>query len=196
MVPKSYRLGRAGEMRDCEMKLPMETETLPNLEMLVSQVIANALPLEEVAQSAYLSPLAALPDRGGDADADHPQNAPRQESARLAQIEHALAILASVVARLAKEAQHSRLLLRATEHDPGLLEERRVQMELVRSMQARLNHVEERMDRQIAPPVIASPENDEIAEQLVASLTSIRDSLAALGKRRAKSRARSEWPGT
>jgi hypothetical protein len=76
--------------------------------------------------------------------------------------------------------------LRATEHDPSLQEERRVQRELVRSMQARLNHIEERMERQVPPPALpaASPQTDEVAAQLAASLHSIRDSLAALTKRK------------
>ncbi len=156
----------------------MATGLLPNLETQASG--------EDAQQPAYLTRLATLPLAAPERSEGIAVPPQRPEAARLDQIEHALTILASVVGRLAKDAQQSRLQLRATEHDPSLQEERRVQRELVRSMQARLNHIEERMERQVPPPALpaASPQTDEVAAQLAASLHSIRDSLAALTKRK------------
>ena len=134
-------------------------------------------------QPAYLTRLATLPERNevsSPSDASHTNYRP--DGRRLDQIEHALTILASVVARLGKEAQQTRQQLRAADNDPGLAEERRVQRELVRSMQARLNHLEDRFERE-AKPVPTVP-HYEVTEQLSASLNSIRASLASLAKRR------------
>ena len=108
---------------------------------------------------------------------------PRPEAARLDQIENTLTIMASVVARLAKDVQQSRLHRRVAESDPHLQEDQRVQREIVRSLQARLSHLEERQntERNALPP----PEVDsEFAAQLSVSLLSIRNSLDALAKRR------------
>ena len=147
-----------------------------------------------IEQPAYLARIATLPDSLPEAVEGFPGHemaaqTRRPDSARLDQIEHALTILASVVARLAKETQLSRLQLRATGNDPGGQEERRAQRELVRSMQARLAHLEERIERQnterISAPAVALP-HPEVAEQLTASLTAIRDTLAAIAKRRPK----------
>jgi len=147
-------------------------------------------------QPAYLARIATLPstlpanlhERNEAAQQESQRAIDRPQGARLDQIEHALTILASVVARLAKEAQQSRIQLRSTEHDPGLQEERRVQRELVRSMQARLNHMEERFDRErqtrLEEQPLAALAPPEVADQLAQSLHSIRDSLAALAKRR------------
>ena len=135
-------------------------------------------------QPGYLARIATLPAAMQDApdqSSGREQPSPLPDSARLGQIEHALTILASVVARLAREAQQSRLHLRATENDPTLQEERRMQRELVRSMQARLSHAEERIERQATPP--------ESLSDVSAALTSIRNSLAALAERRRQSTA-------
>jgi hypothetical protein len=156
------------------MQAPSPESAPPSAEMVAQQ------------QPAYLTRLATLPERhevSAASDALQPQYRP--DARRLDQIEHALTILASVVARLGKEAQQTRLQLRATEHDPGLSEERRVQRELVRSMQARLDHMEERFARQVSSSVPAAiVPSHEVSEQLSASLNSIRDSLASLAKRR------------
>ena len=174
----------------------MATGLLPNLES--QEVVHEPLPAVTEAtpppaeQPAYLARIAtlpaSLPERGEAAPDLNPIAALyRPESARLDQIEHALTILASVVARLAKEAQQSRLQLRSTEYDPDLQEDRRVQRELVRSMQSRLAHIEERMERQNAERAsaqVATLSSAEAAERLSASLTSIRNSLAAMAKRR------------
>ena len=176
----------------------MATGLLPNFE---TQEVHEPLPAATEAppppadQPPYLARIAtlpaSLPDRGEaapDPDPNPVEASYRPESARLDQIEHALTILASVVARLAKDAQQSRLQLRTTECDPNFQEDRRVQRELVRSMQARLTHIEERLERQSAErasTLAAAIPSDEAAEQLSASLRSIRDSLAALAKRRA-----------
>ena len=170
----------------------MATGLLPGLEMQVSetQSLVAAPSSGDEGQPAYLTRLATLPDRAEMQSTVAARIAPRAESARLDQIEHALTILASVVARLAKDAQQSRLQLRATEQDSSLQEERRVQRELVRSMQSRLMHIEERMDRRPVQPSV--PDNSEVAQQLAASLNSIRDSLTALTKRRPKTVPRPE----
>lgn len=175
----------------------MVTGLLPNLE---TQVAVEAVPAtESLKQPAYLARIAtlpaSLPDRPEAADSRDVAGRSRPDSARLDQIEHALTILASVVAQLAKEAQQSRTQLRATELDPGLHEERRVQRELVRSLQARLIHVEERIARQMAEtpqlPTVRQPHAEaaaETSEQIASSLSSIRNSLAALAKRRSAKR--------
>jgi hypothetical protein len=154
--------------------------------------VKNDIPVEAPAQPAYLTRLAMLPATLPErleacSHADSQGLIHRPEAARLDQIEQALTILASVVARLAKEAQQTRIQLRSTEHDPGLQEERRVQRELVRSMQARLDHIEERFDRERGArlePVPAGGASLEVAGQVAESLRSIRESLAALAKRK------------
>lgn len=134
-------------------------------------------------QPAYLSRLANLPDRPDPASPhDSPRSVDRAENTRIDQIEHALTILASVVARLAKEAQQSRNQLRASEIDPNLVEDRRVQKELVRSLQARLAHVEDRVERQGIQQDQSALTNPPDS----ADLLSIRTSLSALLKRRAR----------
>jgi hypothetical protein len=158
------------------------TQTQPgmNPEGPLAQAESSAL-----SQPAYLARLATLPERNEVASSQDSTHAPfRPDSRRLDQIEHALTILASVVARLGKEAQQTRLQLRSTEHDPSLAEERRSQRELVRSMQARLNYLEERLDRGLPAALPAAGVSSEVTEQLSASLNSIRHSLAALATRR------------
>ena len=151
---------------------------------LVQEQELEDQPSESLAEPAYLTRLSTLPERNDPAPGSLKPNRP--EAARIDQIEHALTILASVVARLAKEAQQSRLQLRASGNDPGLQEERRVQRELARSMQVRLTHLEERVERDRAarPQLLPTPPTAEGASQLSASLTSIRSSLDALARRR------------
>lgn len=163
----------------------MATALLPNLETLdgspeTSQIDSELAPVP-VPPPAYLARIATLPDSlTGLTETNPPE---RLHSARLDQIEHALTILASVVARLAKEAQQSKHLVRSTEHDPSLPEERRAQRELIRSLQARLIHLEERLERQ---PLLPEPSavTPAVAQDIAASLTSIRNTLASLAKRR------------
>lgn len=171
----------------------MATGLLPNLEMQVTQTQAGANPEPPLVQAessalpqpAYLARLATLPERNEVASSQDSAHTPfRPDSRRLDQIEHALTILASVVARLGKEAQQTRLQLRSTEHDPSLAEERRTQRELVRSMQARLNYLEERLDRGVPAALPSSGVSSEVTDQLSSSLNSIRHSLAALANRR------------
>jgi len=146
----------------------MASGLLTDLEMHVTQPLASS----EDLQLAQLNRLAASTAR------EEPQEpSQRPDSTRLDQIENALTILAAVVARLAKSAQLPK------SHEMNLQEERRVQRELVRSIEARLHHIEERLERQ-APQPADCPENAEVAEQLAASLTSIRASLVALNQRR------------
>ena len=167
----------------------MATGLLPNLD--AQKALSDPLPLSELSalppeQLSYLSRIATLPAPEGPA--------PRSAD-RIDQIEHALTILASVVARLAKEAHQSKLQLRSSEQDPNWQEERRVQRELVRSMQSRLVSLEERLERPnsesvhqplaLQPLALQPPAlQQEVAEQVAASLTSIRNALAALAKRR------------
>lgn len=157
----------------------MATGLLPNLD--AQKALSDPLPLSELSaippeQPSYLSRIATLPAPEGPA--------PRSAD-RIDQIEHALTILASVVARLAKEAHQSKLQLRSSEQDPNWQEERRVQRELVRSMQSRLVSLEERLERQNSDGVHQPPAlQPEVAERVAASLTSIRNALAALAKRR------------
>jgi len=144
---------------------------LPDFEMHATQPMSSG----EDAQLAHLNRLASS-ENGAPAQGPN--------STRLDQIENALTILAAVVARLAKSAQPPKAQVRAPEHEINLQEERRVQRELVRSIEARLHHIEDRLDRQVPQPAY-SPENTEVEEQLAASLASIRASLDALSQRRA-----------
>lgn len=183
----------------------MATGLLPNLESKAAaetelpSLPADPTPLP-VEPPAYLARIATLPASLPDHEANSPDSiesdvSARPEAARIDQIEHALTILASVVARLAKAAQQSRLQLRITEHDPSAQEDRRVQRELVRSMQARLSLMEERLERENAermrwqsPPEVAP----DVDAQLAVSLHSIRDSLALLARKRSATSAGSE----
>ena len=159
----------------------MPTGLLPNLES--RKPPGESLPAPEpsamqLEQPSYLSRIATLPAP--------PEGPPPRSADRIDQIEHALTILASVVARLAKEAQQSKLQIRPSDHESNTQEERRVQRELVRSMQARLILIEERMERQhveSAPQPAVGMRSDE-AEKVAASLASIGNALASLAKRR------------
>lgn len=124
-------------------------------------------------QPAYLARLANLPNwYDASAQRQTARSERRTEASRLDQIEHALTILASVVARLAKEAHQSRLPLRPTEC---------AQRELVESLQARLTQLEERTDQ-----LNVTPLTPEVAEDFAQSVQAIRNSLDALLKRRPK----------
>jgi len=149
---------------------------LPDLEMHATQPLSSG----EDAQLDHLNRLAASTARE-----ERQEPSQRLDSARLDQIEKALTILAAVVARLAKSAQPPKSQVRAPEHEINLQEERRIQRELVRSIEARLHLIEERLDRQ-APQPAYSLENTEAEEQLATSLASIRASLAALNQRRSR----------
>lgn len=136
---------------------------------------------------AYLTRLATL------APAPQPQPAPpvRPDSARIDQIEHALTILASVVARFAKEAQQARQWAKAIEADATQIEERRQQRELLHSLQARLIHLEERLERERQSRLAAAPsprppafEQEYHPAAMQSSLEAIRKSLEAISRRR------------
>ncbi len=171
----------------------MATGLLPNIHAHDEKPEPSTVePSPVPAEPAYLARLAnlpvALPELGDNAPSNANSNTPaRSDAARIDQIEHALTILASVVARLARDAQQSRLQLRNSEVDPNAHEERRVQRELVRSMQARLTLMEERLDRkrdELSPAEVLPQIAPDLALQLSTSLGSIRNSLAALAKRR------------
>lgn len=162
----------------------MATGLLPNLD--AQKTLRDPLRSSELSaipqeQPSYLSRIATLAA---------PEGVPPRSADRIDQIEHALTILASVVARLAKEAQQSKLQLPSSEQEPNWQEERRVQRELVRSMQSRLVSLKEGIERQnrdslLQPPALRPPAlQTEVAEQVAASHTSIRNALAALANRR------------
>ena len=147
-------------------------------------------PAPQSDQPPYLARISKLPSLAmASGPVEEEQTAP--DSGRLDQIEHALGILASVVARLAKEAQQSKIQLRTTEQDPGVPDERRVQRELIRSMQSRLEFMEERLERQnqdMSRATAGAAVSPETAAQIAVTIASIRQSLDALAKRRKDAR--------